>query len=51
VVDAAFVHTMPQVAGGLCPEAYNVLALAAANSYEEALQFYQIAVDQGDQVG
>eukprot|EP00775_Hariotina_reticulata_P011519 gene11519-11662_t len=43
-------HKAIKVAGGLCPEAYNVLAVAAANSYEEALQYYQTATEQGPRI-
>jgi hypothetical protein len=35
----------------VCPEAYNVLAQAAADTYEEALDFYKKAVELGPQVG
>jgi hypothetical protein len=34
----------------VCPEAYNVLALASADTYEEALDFYKKAVELGPQV-
>lgn len=31
----------------VCPEAYNVLALHDAKNYEDALQYFKIAVEQG----
>jgi tetratricopeptide (TPR) repeat protein len=34
----------------ICPEAYNVLALSEASSYEEALQLYRKAEELGPQV-
>jgi hypothetical protein len=34
----------------ICPEAYNVLALSEASSYEEALQLYCKAEELGPQV-
>jgi len=33
-----------------CPEAYNVLAVAQATTYEEALELYRKAVELGPQV-
>ena len=35
----------------ICPEAYNVLALTSATTYEEALEFYKKAEELGSQVG
>jgi lipoprotein NlpI len=35
----------------ICPEAYNLLALAKANTYEEALEYYKKAEELGSKVG
>lgn len=48
----AAVHTAQQALAisELCPEAYNLLALSAANSYEEALELYRKAEALGPKV-
>ncbi|KAF6250559.1 hypothetical protein COO60DRAFT_797819 [Scenedesmus sp. NREL 46B-D3] len=58
-LDAYNCHSCENAAAGaraalalspVCPEAYNVLALSEASSYEEALQLYRKAEELGPQV-